>query len=200
MKRSVIRAIMAGALFTVCTTFTGAAALAAGTVTLPATGQTLCYDQQGIVINCIGTRQDGALRMGASWPSPRFASNGDGTFTDHLTGLIWLQDNACLTYTDFLDATDIVNNLSDGQCGLTDGSTKGTWRLPNINEANSLVDLGQNMISYQSFKDSYVILHTSTTYAKDTSQFLVVNSDGSIISYPKSSALGIYLIAVKSGN
>ena len=30
-----------------------------------------------------------------------------------------------------------------GQCDLTDGSTTGQWRLPNIRELQSLVDYGQ---------------------------------------------------------
>jgi hypothetical protein len=39
---------------------------------------------------------DGFLRMGAMAPWPRFADNGDGTVTDHLTRLIWLEDADCL--------------------------------------------------------------------------------------------------------
>ena len=39
-----------------------------------------------------GTRDDGALQRGVTWPSPRFTDNGDGTVTDNLTGLIWLKD------------------------------------------------------------------------------------------------------------
>ena len=32
---------------------------------------------------------DGDLEKGTAWPVPRFTNNGDGTVTDHLTGLIW---------------------------------------------------------------------------------------------------------------
>ena len=44
----------------------------AGTVQLPQTGQTKCYDMAGIEINCAGTGQDGEIRAGVPWPIPRF--------------------------------------------------------------------------------------------------------------------------------
>ena len=37
-----------------------------------------------------GAGDDGDLEGGVAWPNPRFADNGDGTITDNLTGLIWL--------------------------------------------------------------------------------------------------------------
>jgi hypothetical protein len=55
---------------------------------VPKTGQTWCWNAGGILIPCAGTGQDGDLRKGVSWPSPRFTDNGDGTVTDNLTGLI----------------------------------------------------------------------------------------------------------------
>ena len=57
------------------------------TIQLPQTGQTKCYDiydTAGTEITCAGTGQDGEIRAGVSWPSPRFQDNGDGTITDNL--------------------------------------------------------------------------------------------------------------------
>ena len=34
------------------------------------------------------------------------------------------------------------NNLAAGKCGLTDGSSVGDWRLPNVRELQSLVHYG----------------------------------------------------------
>ncbi|MBT8282735.1 MAG: DUF1566 domain-containing protein [Muriicola sp.] len=34
--------------------------------------------------------------------------------------------------------------LSSDYCGLIDGSQEGDWRLPNRNEPNSLIDLGED--------------------------------------------------------
>lgn len=111
------------------------------------TGQVLCYDTAGVEIPCAGTGQDGDTNTGVVWPVPRFIVNGDGTITDELTGLIWLQKVDCLApYTapgfplDWDEALSAVDNLQDGQCGLTDGSEVGDWRLPNANEYLSLVD------------------------------------------------------------
>jgi hypothetical protein len=64
----------------------------AGSVQLPKTGETLCYDQTGAVLPCAGTGQDGETQTGAAWPVPRFTDNLNGTVTDNLSGLIWLKD------------------------------------------------------------------------------------------------------------
>ena len=63
-----------------------------GSVKLPKTGQTNCYDTSGNVISCSGTGQDGELQKGVAWPSLRFTDNGDQTVTDKLTGLMWAKD------------------------------------------------------------------------------------------------------------
>jgi len=63
-----------------------------GTVNLPETGQTTCYDISGTVIPCTGTGQDGEIQTGVAWPNPRSTDNGDGTMTDNLTGLVWAKD------------------------------------------------------------------------------------------------------------
>jgi hypothetical protein len=115
------------------------------------TGQTECWDTYGNAIDCAGTGQDGEYQTGVS-VSPRFTENGDGTVTDNLTGLIWLQHMNCLAgYRDidepgevtWAEALSFANNLADGACGLTDGSVAGDWRLPNVRELHSLVDYGQ---------------------------------------------------------
>jgi hypothetical protein len=110
------------------------------------TGQTTCWDASGTVMACAGTGADGDLKSGVDLPSPRFTDNGDGTVTDNLTGLIWLQDTAC-TDLPGLSGSDsaawetalwAVDSLASGTCSLTDGSAAGDWRLPTINELQSL--------------------------------------------------------------
>ncbi|UKL13726.1 Lcl C-terminal domain-containing protein [Dissulfurimicrobium hydrothermale] len=112
----------------------------AGTISLPRTGQTQCYDASGNVIACAGTGQDGALQMGAPLPTPRFTDNGNGTVTDNLTGLIWLKNANCFGAETWTDALTSANGLASGQCGLSDGSHAGDWRLPNDIELWSLID------------------------------------------------------------
>jgi hypothetical protein len=77
-----------------CTTVQG------GGGEVAAMGQTTCWDPADTTIpittvTCAGTGQDGDYQAGTPLPSPRFAVNGDGTVTDNLTGLIWLQNANC---------------------------------------------------------------------------------------------------------
>ena len=104
-----------------------------GFAAVPQTGQTTSY----------ATGDDGDLEKGVAWPNPRFTDNGDGTVTDNLTGLIWLKNANCFGTRTWDQALSDCNGLSNGSCGLTDGSVDGDWRLPNVNELISLVDRGR---------------------------------------------------------
>jgi len=86
---------------------------------------------------------DGDLQRGVNWPSPRFTDNGDGTVTDNLTGLIWLKNANCFEQRIWTDAISDAAGLNSGECGLTDGSSAGDWRLPHVRELQSLIDYGR---------------------------------------------------------
>ncbi|MEI6168234.1 MAG: DUF1566 domain-containing protein [bacterium] len=83
---------------------------------------------------------DGDLKRGVAWPSPRFTDIGDGTVTDNLTGLIWLKDANAFGGQTWAQALTDCATLANGAHGLTDGSVAGAWRLPNIRELLSLID------------------------------------------------------------
>jgi len=102
---------------------------------LPETGQTTCTNATGAAIACAGTGQDGELRAGVAWPNPRFVIGTGATagcVTDNLTGLMWMRE----PNTTFAAATWVsaLNAKNLNHCGFTD------WRLPNINELESLVN------------------------------------------------------------
>ena len=59
---------------------------------------------------------------------------GNGTVTDQLTGLIWLKDATCLGRMTYADANRAAQDLKEGDCGLTDKSVAGHWRLPTLSE------------------------------------------------------------------
>ena len=160
----------------------------ADVIQLPRTGQTVCYDTAGGVIDCStvsGKGQDGDLRAGTPWPDPRFTDNADGTVTDNLTGLIWLKNARCNDTVGgiaggtmpWANAITWSNNLADGKCGLSDWSSAGQWRLPNVNELESLVNaeqsdisawlIGQGFTNVQGWTWSY---WSSSTYAYNTPQ------------------------------
>jgi hypothetical protein len=83
---------------------------------------------------------DGDIRKGVRIPNPRFKKNNDGTVTDRFTALVWLRDANCFALQDWETALSLTNNLADGSCDLSDDSSAGDWRLPNIRELNSLVN------------------------------------------------------------
>ncbi len=97
---------------------------------VPRTGQTVK----------VSNYDDGDLQKGVPWPTPRFIDNIDGTVTDKLTGLIWLQDASCWSSDNWSDSVGRPNGLKSGDCNLTDGSESGDWRMPNVRELRSLID------------------------------------------------------------
>jgi hypothetical protein len=132
---------------------------------VPKTGQTKCYDTSGTEISCTGTGQDGEYQKGVTWPSPRFTGNGTGVITDTLTRLMWAE-NANLDGTKtWNNAIDYCNGLSLG--GYTD------WRLPNVRELFSLIDVSQYIPALPSGhpfdKVQSYYYWSSTTYASYTS-------------------------------
>lgn len=153
------------------------------------TGQTSCYDAAGNVLaSCVGTGQTGDTLSGVAWPTPRFTANGDGTVTDNLTGLIWLQDAQCLGTQTWTAAVTSTATLATGQCGLTDGSSAGQWRLPNVLELRSLVNEQQTnnatWLSSLGFSNVQAYNYwSSSTYAFYTSYAWVVNLFGGFVDY-----------------
>ena len=113
-----------------------------GVAKLWATGQKTCYDSSGRVIVCTGTGQDGDIRAGSAWPSPRYTVSTDGyCVTDNLTGLMWVRSPDSVQRT-WQQAVNYSNGLS--LCGYTD------WRLPNREELHSLTDFSQYNPALQS--------------------------------------------------
>ncbi len=144
----------------------------ASPVNLPQTGQTKCYDTAGVEIPCAGTGQDGEIQAGVAWPSSRFTLSGD-CVTDNLTGLMWPRNgNLAGTTINWDSAIDYANNLT--LCGYSD------WRLPNINELESLVNADvpdtATWLNTQGFYNvqSSGIYWSSTTGADGTSSAWLV--------------------------
>ena len=155
-----------------------------GTIELPQTGQTKCYDSAGVEITCAGTGQDGDIQAGVQWPSPRFVVNGD-CVTDNLTGLMWpkngnLAGSGGMTW---YQAIDYANNLD--LCGYSD------WRLSNVNELKSLVNAGEpNSAAWLNTQGFYNVQSSaywsSTTYTYDTpNAWYVSMTNGYVFHDPK---------------
>ncbi len=164
-----------------------------GTTTTPAelwkTGQTTSY----------ATGDDGDLERGVAWPSPRFTDNGDGTVTDNLTGLIWLQNANCFGTRTWANALTDANTLNSGECGLSDGSAEGDWRLPNRKELRSLIDYSQYDLALPSGHPFNNVQSTyywsSSTYARSTytyNAWVVDLRDGSVYAGNKTGCCDVW--------
>ena len=104
-----------------------------GTVKLQQTGEYVPF----------APNDDGTVEAGVPLTYPRMRDNGNGTVTDTMTGLVWMKQANCLNAT-WAGALQAVASLASGQCGLSDGSKAGDWRMPNRKEMESLSDRGIN--------------------------------------------------------
>jgi hypothetical protein len=68
----------------------------------------------------------------------RFVDNNDGTVSDSCTGLVWMKDlslcPANINYPVSYSDTGYLSWIKPNQCGLSDDSVQGEWRLPTKNE------------------------------------------------------------------
>jgi hypothetical protein len=120
----------------------------------------------------------------------RFTDNGNGTITDKLTGLIWLKEANCWGHLSWSQALTYAHGLVNGQCGLTDGSKVGDWRLPNVKEMASLIDYDY---TYPAMHQSYFFNNvqsapywsSSTNYDDPSEAWIVYMNAGTIVSYSK---------------
>jgi Protein of unknown function (DUF1566) len=87
------------------------------------------------------TGPQGGPRTNATRPDPpcfdnvnRYVNCNNGTVTDTVTGLIWLQQADCISERDYASANNAAALLASGQCGLNDHSVAGDWRLPTKDE------------------------------------------------------------------
>jgi hypothetical protein len=161
------------------------------------TGQTTSY----------ATGDDGDLEKGVTWPSPRFTDKGDGTVKDNLTGLVWLKDANCFGQRNWAMALTDCNTLNSGECGLSDGSAEGDWRLPNVRELHSLIDYSQEdpaMTSGHPFTNVWYgepssLYWSSTTDAGEAGTAWGVTMGGGGVDDPGKTDSG-HVWPVRSGN
>lgn len=124
-----------------------------------------------------------------------FVDNGNSTVTDTATGLMWQKETAPGTYT-WQQALEYAENLTFPANGYTD------WRLPNINELQTLVDYSRYTPAiYPVFRPHTSNLSSywsSTTYASNTSYAWIVSFGyGSVYYDGKSKCYSVR--AVRSG-
>lgn len=169
-----------------------------GIISLPQTGQITCTNTAGDVITCANTGQDGDYKTGQAWPTPRFTvDDTNNCILDNLTGLTWARAPENLKYN-WENALKTSNELT--LCGFDD------WRLPNINELNSLVNsepmapaTPANWLNDQGFTGMQNSDYWSSTndVLSGTTAYLVDMFSGNVSINVKSA--GFYVLSVRGG-
>jgi len=107
--------------------------IAASADVVPDTGITKCYDGSS-EIPCPSPGED-FYGQDANYTAPErqhsYTDNGDGTVTDNVTGLMWMQDDDDISRT-WQDAINYCDSLT--HAGYSD------WRLPDYYELSYLTD------------------------------------------------------------
>lgn len=144
----------------------------ANQIIIPDTGQTACYNTQGVAIPCTNSGQDGAY---SNHPMD-FTDNHDGTITDKVTGLLWqkctngLSGEYCITGTALQCNWYQASGTYDVNYNPTGTNVCGSgWRLPTVFELMTIVDYGtySPAINATFFPETRLYSYwTSTSYAQ----------------------------------
>jgi hypothetical protein len=71
----------------------------------------------------------------------RYVDCGNGTVNDPVTGLVWLENANCFGEMNYVDANAAAAGLNSGECGLSDLSIAGDWRLPTQAEWDATMNI-----------------------------------------------------------
>ena len=159
---------------------------------LARTGQTVCRDSAGNVVECAQTGQDGDLLRGAPWPKPRFAVENAGV-RDLLTELLWTRSADLRGLCTWEEALQAARDHRAG--GLA-------WRLPNIRELESLVDAGHHDPAlpaghpFENPQEAYWS-STSSAYSPDWAYCLYLHKGAVGVGFKAKSEFSAWFVAVE---
>jgi hypothetical protein len=109
--------------------------------------------------------------------------------TDSVTGLVWLKNPDCasLGSQPWIEANDAAASLMDGDCGLTDGSSIGDWRLPSAEEwvwSAALFGFGSNAAP--------IYWSAVTDYSRQDLALAAQNNPLGLTSHPKTDSYQVW--------
>ena len=139
-----------------------------------------------------------AVRGGQCGSLDNYVDNGDGTVTNTDTGLMWQQDTVGWVLYTWQEALSYCETLTL--------ASHNDWRLPNVNELQSLVDYTRHdpAINTDYFPNAASSYYWSTSSAGGPGSAWVVDfgafSDGGVGGYGKSADDYNYVRAVRGGH
>ncbi len=142
------------------------------------TGQTNCYDSWGAWIDCESDDFPGQDAFCQTGIQRSYSDHGDGTVSDHMTGLMWSRSPAP-NRVNWQDALKYCDDLTLG--GYLD------WRLPTINELQSIALYGRAQpaidsvfeLPYSSWED-WVYWSSSSWIMNPSRAFVLLFRGGAI--------------------
>ena len=119
---------------------------------LPDTGQTQCFDCDGISRCNVALpldsplfSQDSKVDTGCPNDANRFTDHGDGTVTDNCTGLMWQKESFDVNDDGNIDTSDQLEWCDAlAHCAHLTFAGHNDWRLPNVRELQSIMDYGKD--------------------------------------------------------
>ena len=122
------------------------------------------------------------------WPDDRYQVHGDGTVTDTVTGLMWLQCSLGQTYADGTcsDAVDAAEYTWRAALEAADTYNLGgysDWRLPDIKELASVAALDR----YQPSINSSIFPNTPSRSYWSASPFAYYSDDAWLFGFSRGS-------------
>jgi len=162
---------------------------------MPTSGQNKCYNSDGNEMPCQGTNQDGDLQIGKHWPKPRFITL-QNIVLDKLTGLYWLK-NANI-HPSQINWTDALNYSKKFVLDVPNNDLQ--WRLPTINELESLVDCSQHNPAlpvdhpFENVKDVYWS-STTSFFEPDWAWALYLNKGATGVGFKQKQDFHLWLVA-----
>jgi len=162
-----------------------------GAAPLLKTGQTKSYDQNGNEVTNDSVKDDGYYQKGVT----RSYNRSGDIVIDNVTGLQWQDNNDT-------DNTYRTWNDANGYCAALSLGGYGDWRLPTIEELETIVDYGQ----YYSSITANIFMHvssydywSSTIFAYNTLMAWEINFSCGNSYYYKKDDTTLYVRCVRGG-
>lgn len=135
------------------------------------------------------------------WPVKRFTDHGNGTLTDNITGLMWLNDGACFLPETWENAVKVVEVLNSQPDRLKCGSYQGRyadWQLPDMGVMRELLAGAENEPAAWLKSQGAVNVVTRDYWVQDNNPLNLYFAwamnlqDGTPRNYPKSFELHVW--------